>query len=389
MLKTTANLPLNSSYVSSNNKNITDMNDGSYKERTQLKISFIENDECQRYNYLLDLEGTVKINKEIISDLLKGSTSEFKTATEKLNKENEELLERNKELYNDLEATQGKLLIANQIVNEYQKKDEEYEIERRSKIENLLRELTKKERMLQNYRRKCDVLTEFLIKYSKQNPELQNGLKLWKITLNDSVTEFDNVYEDVELNNKLAACQKEIKTLKNKLKDCINERDRQTKTIDEMKNVIFIEDIQCETLKPKQIHPRVPSLDFSRIKNNTSSQYIHLLEETIKTKNVEILELNIKIEGLNEKLVKYENDLAKMLQINKKLTTALQITSTKLDKIKIKSNQRSKLKFKTLLNKVSEDESPYTSSTTYKSEKKTNLIRTHKKIMASCDIAHE
>ena len=110
----------------SNNQAIfTDPNGSFGPDRKQLKISFIERDRFETGSYVQDLERTIKINKEVIAELLKGvSVATFETnICQKLNSENAEMHKQIAEIKKSQIETQGKLLISEQIIKEIKLKE--------------------------------------------------------------------------------------------------------------------------------------------------------------------------------------------------------------------------------------------------------------------------
>eukprot|EP01022_Parablepharisma_sp_SALTPOND_P026599 TRINITY_DN64470_c0_g1_i1.p1 TRINITY_DN64470_c0_g1~~TRINITY_DN64470_c0_g1_i1.p1 ORF type:complete len:465 (+),score=75.71 TRINITY_DN64470_c0_g1_i1:103-1497(+) len=317
---------------------LTDVNESYGNERKQLKLSFIEKEKEQNGDYLQDLERTVKINKEIISELLKGDKlqSTYKSVCEKLNLENSTLHKQVEEARKGRDESQAKVLICSQIIEDYKRKEEENREEFAEKKRELLDQLSRKEYMLQLHERRYLKVEELLVKYAKQEQEVWKSIKEMNLEINGVPKSIENVAAENEtLSKKLIQCQNQIKSLEAKLADLVKENDRKAKLIEDLKK-------GDKTLKAPSSNARVPPLDFSKLQKYSSTlsnnvAYIHKLEETIKSKNTEIIKLNAQVDSLKENNQKLESDLKQLFGINKKLSNALQEASNKLDHLKNKS----------------------------------------------------
>ena len=89
---------------------VTDVNNGSAATRRKLKAIFLEKDRFQINHYIKDLEKTIILNKEIISDLIgsKGGNINYKQILGKINQENMNLQLKVKELINERNSLQSK-----------------------------------------------------------------------------------------------------------------------------------------------------------------------------------------------------------------------------------------------------------------------------------------
>eukprot|EP00831_Metopus_contortus_P047988 TRINITY_DN38937_c0_g1_i1.p1 TRINITY_DN38937_c0_g1~~TRINITY_DN38937_c0_g1_i1.p1 ORF type:complete len:109 (-),score=28.62 TRINITY_DN38937_c0_g1_i1:96-422(-) len=95
------------------------LTDNSEAVRTnRLKGSFLEKEKDQMLEYIKDLEETITINKQIISELLlQGGGVQDKKIIGKLNGENASLQMQLKRVIKERAELQAKLLIAEQILS--------------------------------------------------------------------------------------------------------------------------------------------------------------------------------------------------------------------------------------------------------------------------------
>eukprot|EP00826_Nyctotherus_ovalis_P027697 TRINITY_DN21678_c0_g1_i1.p1 TRINITY_DN21678_c0_g1~~TRINITY_DN21678_c0_g1_i1.p1 ORF type:complete len:225 (-),score=77.15 TRINITY_DN21678_c0_g1_i1:39-614(-) len=165
---------------SRNNRNpnlFTDINKSYGSERKRLKALFIESDKSQANNYIKDLENTIAINKELITEMLKSQSAPDSSINQKLNLENARLLKQVAELTQKLSDTQAKLLMTEQIMKEHKMREEEKRLEFEEKRKEFVGQLSKKEYIVQHYEKKNRTLEELLKKFAKKEPELSKAMR--------------------------------------------------------------------------------------------------------------------------------------------------------------------------------------------------------------------
>jgi len=335
----------------------TDANESYSNERQKLKVSFIEKEKNQVGDYLSDIEKTLKINKEIVSELLKNdkNSSTYKTVSEKLNSESILLHNQLSKCKKEREDTQAKLLISEQIIQEYKTKEEDTKSEFEQTKKELLDQLSRKEYILQLQERRYLRLEEILKKCAKSEPEVWKTLKAMNLEIASEPKKIENVIEENEnLNKKINELQIQVKNLQTKIEELAQENSKKSKEIENLlknsenkpkspiplKNTIKITSQKNSSIIKNT--EKVPQLDFSKLQKYSATitnhaTYIHKLEDTIKDKNSRIIELKSIIDSLKEKSKKQESEMSKLFDTNQKLSDALQNASQKLDSIKNKS----------------------------------------------------
>jgi len=277
----------------------TDMNsDLSLSKPYNSKASFIENDFLQMQNYIKNLEKTVAINKEIINDLCsKTSKTSDGKFVDKLNIENKELLQQVKKLTKERDELQTKVLVSEQIIDEFKKKENEMILEYDLKIKQMRENENKS---ISENHKKCKYLEEIIDKLNKDLSckEREEILQKEKSRLETTLNNAHSRINELEIKLEQLSVYNET---------CPNVRHNLNKSI-----------------------PNIPSLDLSRIKNKqgfNNSSYIHKLEESIKiltkkikeqeTQNKQLAEKNIKLHQVNDNLYKVNENLSITLNMMK------------------------------------------------------------------------
>jgi len=158
---------------------VTDFNGGSITSRKKLKASFLEKDKFQTTNYLKDLEKSIILNKEIIKDLLVADKSNvpWKKIIEKLSLENKGLHSKVKELIRERDVVQNKLLLCEQMVEEFKSRENTIDQHYVEKSKEIVEQLNRKEYVLQSYERKFRKAMQLLIKYKEKDANIRLLLK--------------------------------------------------------------------------------------------------------------------------------------------------------------------------------------------------------------------
>lgn len=140
----------------------------SASSRKMLKLFFAQREKDQTLSQLQDLERTIAINKEIINNLIEGSNQEetHKDVLKALNEENANLRRRFRLITEERNSFQSKLLIAEQIIEDYKGKEQTFEEQLKEKTSELLDQLNMKEYVLQSYERKYNTILDAVKKYA-------------------------------------------------------------------------------------------------------------------------------------------------------------------------------------------------------------------------------
>ena len=115
--------------------------------RKEIRKSFVEKQQISSDSYKKDLEASLYINKQIINDLLTGKN----TVVKELNEENRRLIEKVQALVKERDEVEAKLLISQQIVEEYKMKEQTATVEYKQKEIEWIDQLNVKEYILQIY----------------------------------------------------------------------------------------------------------------------------------------------------------------------------------------------------------------------------------------------
>ncbi len=324
--------------ISSEGKiNFTDTNERVGLERKQLKGSFIGRDKDQLGSYVKDLEKTLGINKEIISELVSSAPGDagMKRAMEKLNQENAELHRQFSKISKERDDSQAKLLICEQIIDELNNKYDESTKEYEEKQKELLDQLSRKEYAVQQQERRYQKIEELLMKRAHNDQEIGKAVKSLNLHMDAPKRIVNVIEENDELARKLHESQQTVADLQERLGDLTKLSQRQTELIEELKRREAPVAVRCPTLAGGN-GTTVPPLDFSKLdqysgKKTNNATYIHKLEESIKTLNAELEVAKTQNAVLMEKKSHLEDELEKLFKINERLSAALREANSKLD----------------------------------------------------------
>jgi len=156
---------------------LSDIDYNHISQRQKLKQDFIEESKLELKNHIIDLQKNLAINKTIISELVSGNQRLSKTVILLLNEENSNLQTQLKRIISQRDQYQAKLLMVEQLVNEYKRKELVMERQMKSKEEELKDQLNKKEYLLQAYDHKVRKAAIMLSKYSVLDCEIKQFAK--------------------------------------------------------------------------------------------------------------------------------------------------------------------------------------------------------------------
>ena len=198
---------------------LTDMGEGPVTARNHIKGKFIEKDKAQMYSYIKDLEHTLAINKEIITELLNKDSTERnnKKVIEKLNTENGNLQFQLKKVIRERNDYQARLLITEQIIEDNKARELEQARENEEKSIELIDQLNRKEFFLQNYERRYNKAINVLKKYSHKDQEIQQALKELNVDTKGDRKIANVVEENERLQNEIEEQRNKIQSLEAKI----------------------------------------------------------------------------------------------------------------------------------------------------------------------------
>jgi len=281
---------------------ITEINSDIFiKKKFNSKASYIEKDFFQMQNYIKNLEKTIAINKEIINDFCsKASKNVEQKLVDKLNFENKELIQQVKNLTNERDELKAKLLISDQMIEEFKKKEneisKEYETKSKQMIENECI-------LISEHKKKCMHLEEIIDKLNKDliNKEREEILENEKSRLETTLHNANSKINELEIKLEQLSVYHETSP---------NIRHNLNKSI-----------------------PNIPTLDLSRIVNKqgfNNISYIHKLEESIKVLTKKISEFEVNNKLLAEKNLKLHQINNNLYKVNENLTSTLNMMKEKL-----------------------------------------------------------
>jgi len=199
--------------------NVTEVNKDSITSRQKLKGYFLVQDKLQTNNYIKDLEDTITINKQIISNLIADNKEKepLKTIIQALNKENTKLQEKLMLTIKERDEFQAKLLIVEQIVEDYRGAEMNVEDRMRERIQEMLDQLSKKEYVVQSYEKKFHKLIPVLRKYIEIDPDIQDLVQALNIQIHTTQTITNVVEANRKLTTEVQTARVKVAELESKL----------------------------------------------------------------------------------------------------------------------------------------------------------------------------
>jgi len=300
--------------------------------RKTVRASFIANERAQTAEYIKNLEQTLAINKEIISEMMgkNQSSGSMKSMITKLNNENGNLQNQLKKVIKDRNEAQSKLLIAEQLVENYKKHEIDACKDLQDKQIELVDQLNRKEYFLQNMERKYARAISLLTKFAHKDQEIKKGLKELKADIKGEQKVTNVVEENTRLSKELAEEKEKNKLLEKKIKELeienlgssnirkiiktqINERN-----YEKNEQIEIIEKVP--KLRVKRQNDGKIVINSSSIKLDENGSVIKKLTKEIselKQKTEELYSLNIKLSSAlaeaNDKLSNYQKYSARPL----------------------------------------------------------------------------
>ncbi len=216
---------------------MTEMDERAATCRGKIRGIFLEKDKEQMSGYIKDLERTLAINKEIISELLgKGAgESQNKRVIEKLNYENANLQFQLKKAIKERNDYQAKLLISEQIVEDYKAKELEVVKDNEEKFVELTDQLNRKEFFLQNTQRKYEKAEALLKRFSHKDQEIRKALKELNADGRAEKRITNVVEENEQLQKELAEKSDRVAALEQRVADLAEENVKLESLVDELK----------------------------------------------------------------------------------------------------------------------------------------------------------
>ena len=270
-----------------------------------------------------DLERTVNINKEIIAELLSNNSQlgKSKKIIEMLNFENANLHLQIKKLISERDQAQAKLLLSEQILQNYKKHEENIHKELLNKQKELIDQLNRKEYILQKTESKYEKALSTLNILAHKDQDARKVLKGLKV---DRRSGF-------------------------KLTNVIEENERLQSELVKEREITM--DLAMKLNTVKENPPILTNIITDKSTKNTD--YVDIKSEqpiNLKMKNKRTASVftgnNDAIKLLNDKIVKLTDKIKELYKINMNLTNALKQANEQI------SMYKSKLGFKKMRNRT-------------------------------------
>ena len=265
-------------------------------QHDKAKQMFYEKENEQMRLYLKNLEKTILINKELINNLCNNDSSS--NIIQKLNQENLLLIDEVKSLKYEIEKMQSQILLNDQVIQHYTKKDEELTLEFAKKISEVYEKLGKKESENQENIQKIKLLETKLLKMNVYEEELKKYSKLSKLNQTEEMSNIDIQKKLVEANKRIDELQGIIDTYSSTGDSRKNNKEKNVKNL------------------------KIPLIDLGKLKSKKQTidyAYVHNLENLMNcqadrikeiTKNYKIAQNTIKLyHTINNNLMKIINGI--------------------------------------------------------------------------------
>lgn len=278
---------------------MTEVSEDNIGKRKQLKVMFLDKEKAQLQGYVIDLKKNLEINKQMLADALASSSCSFKDSLATLNKENMRLHEQLGDIIKERNVCQTKLLIYEQMIEDFKAKEVENLREREEKEKDLIEQLSKKEYLLEFYEKRNRRVEILLLKHSIKHKDIAQELE---------------------------CIQKE--TIVSVLKSCnLMEKDNKDLSLALQKACI---------LEKK--------LDKAEKKNENLNDFINHQKEEIRKLQVKV-ESNSRIYGLEAEKERLEQEIIKitaekknLYKLNNQLIGAIEESTKKIEKLQDEKN---------------------------------------------------
>eukprot|EP00826_Nyctotherus_ovalis_P015401 TRINITY_DN14372_c0_g1_i2.p1 TRINITY_DN14372_c0_g1~~TRINITY_DN14372_c0_g1_i2.p1 ORF type:complete len:384 (+),score=122.69 TRINITY_DN14372_c0_g1_i2:80-1231(+) len=287
--------------------NVTEVDKGSLTSRQKLKGYFLECNKLQMGSYIKDLKDTIKVNKQIISNLLAEKEEKaLKETMRALNSENMKLQEKVNKITKERDDLQAKLLIVEQIVEDYKGAEMKVEDRIKERTQEMLDQLNRKEYVVQIYEKKFHKLVPVLKKYVPIDPEVKRIVRLLDI----QVSPMQTITNVVEANEMLAT---EVQTAREKVAELESQLAKATERETEQEN--SGRDTERKEFDAKSLalqHHKNSTVDDVQevmVENRTLKQEIDRLEEDNELLRNALNALQKKNEMLGEELISTKEEV--------------------------------------------------------------------------------
>ncbi len=273
-------------------------------ERSKLKATFIQRDKSQLEGRIKDLEKTIRINKEIIAELLNGvqGSPQAKGVLEKMNHENRLLQTQLKTASKERDDYRGKLLISEQIISNYKTKEQEQAGEFQEKIRDLLDQLDQKEYVLQYIQLRYNRMEAMLRKYSAKEDEIFILMRdLASECIDEPNSRITNVIEENKsLLLELKEAKTKIKGLESKLASVISASEAKTASSSELFSLRLKSATACKSVKDAKEVGTKEGVTESGLAENMRAEEVN---KVLCARIAELEELNQELQRKNSELV--------------------------------------------------------------------------------------
>ncbi len=300
---------------------VSEMNCDSVLARRKIKGVFLERDKMQMSSYIRDLEKTVSINKGIIAELLSTSKQEglSKKVITNLNQENARLQSQLKSAIKQRDSFQARLLITEQIIEDYKGKEGNCEYRAHEKAQELLDQLNRKEYVVQSYERRFHRIIPALRKYADSDEEVKKLLKEFNI----DVREERKITNLVEQNAVLAT---EIKTARMKMVELENKVTELAKGNDNTVSLVGGIVPGDSATQEKQLVCRPAPLGSATVRVQQAEQ----VNKSLQTQIRQLQEENELVKDALRAMQKKNEELSAGLQAARDETTRLKLETKEL-----------------------------------------------------------
>jgi len=302
----------------------------------KLRAKFVESDKAQLAAQIKDLEKSLQINKELLTELITNSKIDTltKNVLEKMTSESKHISEQLKKAHKERDDAQAKLLISEQMVESLKEKENEITSECEEKVQELSAELDRTEFDIQRREQRFCKAEMLLKKHEAHDTEIKSFLKFIKDeTIKENPQKLTNILDEKEeLGKELSAAKKRIEELEIEQHDLITLNSQLKLSINEFK--VFGAKVASGNIMNTK--PAVPALDFTKIRRIGDKSilpepsYVHKLEESIKYLSKRTQELEEENRNLLQKNMQLENSNANLLKLNTTLSNSIQDLQEKL-----------------------------------------------------------
>ncbi|TNV80910.1 hypothetical protein FGO68_gene13382 [Halteria grandinella] len=163
-------------------------------EQKSLQVKFLEQENLQFQQKVRDLQETLKINKELIGNLLGGSESSESAVVKSLRAQVEQVVQREKKQVEIIEQMQGKQLISEQIIANLREREDEANAMADEQKKTLTDKLDKKEYALQMCEMKLATYEKFIQRKAVHDADCRALMFKFRLSSNLATDNVDDMF---------------------------------------------------------------------------------------------------------------------------------------------------------------------------------------------------